>query len=78
MTFPEELGVILRRLRNKHNMAQIDLAAAANCERSFISAIENGKTGISMDLFLRLCDALDTPAWEVLKEATQQQERKKK
>jgi transcriptional regulator with XRE-family HTH domain len=76
MTFPETLGVVLRRLRNKQNMAQIDLAAAADCERSFISAIENGKTGLSIDLFLRLCDALDAQPWDVLKDAIQGQKKK--
>ncbi len=71
------IGVILRRYRYQNDMTQIDLAAAADCDRSFISQIENGKAGLSMDLFLRLCDALDVPAWEVLKEATQQERKKK-
>lgn len=70
MTLPLQIGVILRRYRYKNQMTQIDLAAASDSDRSFISQIENGRTNISLETFLRLCDALGVPAWDVLKEAT--------
>ncbi len=66
MEFSESLGVVLRQLRNKKEFSQVDLAAAADVERSFISDVENGRRNISMNTFLRLCAGLEADPPKVL------------
>ena len=66
MKFSESLGVILRQYRNKKKFSQMDLAAAADMERSFISDVENGRRNISMNTFMRLCEGLETDSRKVL------------
>lgn len=66
MEFSESLGVVLRQLRNKKEFSQVDLAAAADVERSFISDVENGRRNISMNTFLRLCEGLEVEPPKIL------------
>lgn len=66
MKFSESLGIILRQYRNKKKFSQMDLAAAADMERSFISDVENGRRNISMNTFMRLCEGLETDSRKVL------------
>ena len=76
MTFVESLGVALRQHRNKKKMSQMDIAAAADMERSSISAIENGRYGISMNTFLRLCEGLEEDPAKVLDTALKRMRQK--
>lgn len=66
MEFSESLGVVLRQLRNKKGFSQMDVAAAADMERSFISDVENGRRNISMNTFMRLCEGLESDPRRVL------------
>lgn len=76
MEFVESLGAVLRRHRAKKNMSQIDLAAAADTERSFVSAVENGRYGISMNTFLRLCGGLGADPAKILDAALKEMGKK--
>lgn len=69
MNVAQKVGVVLRRYRYKNNMSQVDLAAAADSARSFVSDVENGKKNVSVETFVRFCEALETAPWDVLKEA---------
>lgn len=57
--------------RLKKGMTQQELADAVGTKKSNISRIENGKQNVSMDLFLRLADALDTEASFVMEETAE-------
>lgn len=46
----------LRQLRQLRKLKQEDLAAAASCDRSMVSLIENGKKKAGLDLVVRLAE----------------------
>ena len=69
MKLSEALGVALRQYRNNKEMSQIDVAAIADMERSSVSAIENGRHNISMQNFIRLCDAMEADPKKVFETA---------
>ncbi len=77
MNLPERIGVVLRRYRYKKQMDQIDVAVAADCSRSFLSKVENGRTSISLEMFIRLCEALDGHPSDLLREITMETARKR-
>ena len=51
-------GTRVRQARRAKKYSQIELAEKAQISVSHISDIENGKTNISLDIFIRLVDAL--------------------
>ncbi len=69
MNVARPLGVILRLRRNQQKLTQTDLAGMAETDRSFISDVENGKRNLSINTFIRICQALEIQPWEVLRDA---------
>ncbi len=68
MKLPRAIGLTIQDNRTKKKMDQIELAAHADTQRSYVSTIENGKTNISMDVFIRLCDGLEKNPRDILDE----------
>ena len=44
------------------------LAAEASCHPTYISLLERGKRNPSLDTMLKIAEALDCRAWELVKE----------
>ncbi len=62
------LGQALRSLRTKRKWSQTDLALRADVDRNYISLIELGRNSPSVRLLFKLCDALDIPTSDFLKD----------
>jgi len=56
----EKLGQKLRLLRKQRKMTLVETAKKAKLSASFISALERGNTGVSMESLFRLAEALRT------------------
>ena len=56
----EEMGVLKRERREELKLTQEELAERANLSRDTIHRIELGKTSVKVDMFLQICDALET------------------
>jgi methanogenic corrinoid protein MtbC1/DNA-binding XRE family transcriptional regulator len=55
------LGNTICSLRKARKMSQLQLAAAADLDRAYLSAIENGKQNVSIACIYSLAHALDIP-----------------
>lgn len=66
MTIHQKIGVALRKRRNELKLSQQDLAGDADMERSYISAVENGRKLLRLDTFIRLALALDLKPGKLL------------
>lgn len=49
-------GERIRQLRIRHGWTQGELATALNIDQGFLSRIESGKKGCSVDLFVQLAE----------------------
>ena len=56
------LGDELRKAREEVGLTQEQLSFAAEVDRSYISQLENGRKSPTVDVLLRLCDALGVSA----------------
>lgn len=54
----KRLGEKIRAVRRKRGLTQNTLAEAISCSVQFLSNIENGKKGVSLDTFLSIANAL--------------------
>lgn len=61
-------GAALRSLRQKQQMSQEKLAAAAGLDRTYISLLELGRRSPTLDTMLALAGALDTGFSEMARE----------
>jgi len=55
-----QAGVTLRALRKARNITQKQLSDATGTAQSSISDIETGYVSVSLDVYLRLLEALDS------------------
>ena len=60
------LGQALRKLRTDKGWSQAELALRAEMNRNYLSLVELGRNSPSVRMLLRLCQALDVPAADVL------------
>lgn len=58
----EEIGHRIRTARKMHNYSQSDLSEILQISPSYMSDIENGKTNIGLDIFMRITEALQVSA----------------
>lgn len=65
----EALGKVLRQLREDKGLTQLVVADRALMSSTFVSQVENHVKEFRMSTFLKLCDALNVPASEVLRQA---------
>ncbi len=57
----EQFGLNVVYYRKKRRLSQTQLAELADIHRTYVSAIELGKVGVSFDVLFRLADALGVP-----------------
>ena len=62
------IGQKIRELRTSQNMSQFVLAEKANVSPTYISYVENGQKGLSLDSLIRLANALNATADELLQD----------
>lgn len=58
----KKVGERIRQARKKKHLSQADLAELVQISTSHMSDLENGKTNISLDIFMRLTEALQASA----------------
>jgi transcriptional regulator with XRE-family HTH domain len=56
----------LREFRERKEMSQEQLAAAAELDRSFISLVERGIQSPNLVVLLKIAEVLDVPAAELI------------
>ena len=60
------IGDELRKAREAAKMTQEQLSFAAEIDRSYISLLEHNKKSPTVDLLLRMCDAMGVTASSLL------------
>lgn len=68
-SLPERIGAALRRRREALEISQEAFAEAVDMHRTYYSAIERGRKNMRLETLERICAALRTRMWEVIKEA---------
>lgn len=63
----KKLGGNIKRIREKKEMTQGDICRALNMDRSYMSAIENGKKNVTLGILEKLAKALDVSVDKLLK-----------
>jgi transcriptional regulator with XRE-family HTH domain len=66
---PQRIGLALRRRREALDVSQEDFAELVQMHRTYYSSIERGLKNVRIETLERICAALKTRIWEVLKEA---------
>lgn len=69
MDINEKIGDTVRKHRTRLGLSQQDLAGDADMERSYISAVENGRKHIRVDTLVRLAQALNIKPGKLLDES---------
>ena len=60
------LGNIIKEERLSSNLTQAELAYRSNVNESYLSAVENGYSFVSISKFLALCDGLDVDPTDIM------------
>ena len=68
--FRRQLGDVLRSERMRRGMTLRELSSEARISLGYISEIERGQKEASSELLASLCEALDVPLSEVLREVS--------
>ena len=63
----KKLGQNIKQIRLRHKMSQGDICRALDMDRSYMSAIENGKKNITISQLERLAQALGVSVDKLLK-----------
>jgi transcriptional regulator with XRE-family HTH domain len=58
-------GERLRSLRIESGLSQEELADRSHVHRTYVSSVERGQRNVSIDIIVRLAEALDIPASEL-------------
>ena len=58
----KEMGARVRKARQNLNLSQVEFAELAQLHPTYVSQIENGKANMSIDVFIRLTEALQVSA----------------
>ncbi len=61
-------GVNLRHFRTEKGLSQRDLYAICNIDNAEISRMENGEVNVTLNTLAQLAEALDIPAYMLLKQ----------
>lgn len=56
---PNEIYIILRRARKNKHISQAELARRIDIKQAYISAVEEGKTNITLKTLQKFCKELD-------------------
>jgi len=71
LPLPVRIGAALRSRREALEISQENFAELVAMHRTYYSAIERGRKNIRIETLERLCAALKTRMWEVIREAEQ-------
>ena len=63
----KKLGANIKKIRTARNMSQGDICRKLTMDRSYMSAIENGKKNITLGVLEKLASALRVPPSDLLK-----------
>jgi transcriptional regulator with XRE-family HTH domain len=63
------IGEVVRRHREKSEYSQEGFADRIKMHRAYYGAIERGKKNVQLTTLERVCDGLDVPMWEVIRDA---------
>jgi transcriptional regulator with XRE-family HTH domain len=63
----QKLGVNIKKIRAKKRISQSDVYKKIAMDRSYFSAIENGKKNVTIAVLEKLASALDVPVRDLLK-----------
>ena len=66
---PARIGLALRKRREALGISQEDFAEQVEMHRTYYSAIERGRKNVRIETLERVCQALKTRMWEVIKDA---------
>ena len=58
----------MRKLRAAHGLSQEALAYESGVDRTYVSSIERGERGVSIDIVTRIAKALAVEPWTLLKD----------
>ena len=70
------LGDEIRKAREEAGMSQEKLSFEAGVDRSYLSELENNHRSPTVEMLLRLCDAMDVRASELLARVERQRRKK--
>lgn len=71
----ETLARNIRLLRAQKGMSQETLAFDSGINRTYVSDVERGVRNVSIDNVSRLAKALDVPAWQLLKDGSNEDQK---
>jgi len=63
------IGEVVRRHREAGEYSQEGFADHIEMHRAYYGAIERGQKNLQLTTLERVCDGLDVPMWEVVREA---------
>lgn len=66
-TFGNVLADELRKARSAAKMTQEQVAARAKISREYVNKLEQGKYTPTVDVLMRVSNAMGTKAWQILK-----------
>lgn len=66
--FNKEIGDVIRQIRMKKNISIDQMSARTLMVPSYISKLENGIIGISLNKFIVVCNALEVRSQQILEE----------
>jgi transcriptional regulator with XRE-family HTH domain len=64
-------------MREGVGLTQEEVAVRAKLSREYVSHVERGVYSPTVEVFVRVCDALGTPAWKVLQRIQSESETSK-
>lgn len=68
-TYPAIVGQVLASLRDRSQMSQADLAAAAGLKQAAWSKIERGLTALNVEQLMQVSKSLGLKPWQILQAA---------
>jgi transcriptional regulator with XRE-family HTH domain len=75
LAFSGVLGEELRKARQRAGLTQEEVAARARISREYVSKLERDQYSPTADVLIRICTALGTTAWKILKRVEEKQPR---
>lgn len=67
MEIREVFGLNLRRYRHAAGLSQEDLAHKAGVDRTYVSSLERGIYGVTIDVLARLAEVLEVEPMDLLR-----------
>jgi len=68
MEINEFIAKKIKEIRQVKGISQEKLALSAGIDRTYMQSIESGQRNISVDVFVKICKALDTKVTDLLKD----------